>query len=143
MKCRESCSALTAITTKPSPANTAASAFGMTTTQALTTCRSANAATMTTTPPANAAGALFTAITPTTTMTITPTATGAMRNAVKAQSTSTVTSLTRFSTATRSAIMALNLKSTRAERTAITQIRFWVSATGLRNESIFARLRLK
>ena len=67
----------------------------------------------------------------TTTMTmITPTATVATRNVRTVPFTNTITSPTRYFMATASAISAWNLKSTRAARTAITLIRFWVSATG-------------
>ena len=87
--------AMTAITARQSFVSTAVTESGLTTMQALTVCRSATRATMTTTRPVNAAVVLSTATTPITMMTmITPIATGAMRNARTAQFTSTTTSLT-------------------------------------------------
>ena len=124
-------SAMIATTAKPSPANTAATESGRTIMQALTACRSAIRATMITTLPASAVAESFTGTTLTTTMTmITPTATVATRNVRTVPFTNTITSPTRYFMATASAISAWNLKSTRAARTAITLIRFWVSATG-------------
>ena len=129
-------SVTTATTAKLSPANTVATESGLMTTLDLTVCRSAIPATTITTLLANAAGALFTVITPTTAMTmITPTATGATRNVRTAPFMSTTTSPNRYFTATQSAISAWNLKSMRVARMATTQIRFWVSATGLRSTS--------
>ena len=128
--------AMTATTAKLSLVSIAVTESGRTTTQAQTVCRSATPATTITTRPVSAVAESFTGTTPTTMMrTITPIAIGAMRNARTVLFMSTITSPTRYFTVTQSVISAWNLKSMRAERTATTLIRFWVSATGLRSTS--------
>ncbi len=128
--------AMTATTEKLSLVSIAVTESGPTIMQALTVCRSAIPATTITTRPVNAAVESFIGIVPTMTMTmITPTATAATRNASTVPFTNTATSRTRYFTATRSAISAWNLRSTRAARAVTMRIRFWTSATGLRSTS--------
>jgi len=118
-------SATTAITAKPSPANTVVTESGRTIMRALTVCHSAIRAMTIITRPASAAAESFIGTTPTTMMrTITPTSTDATRNVRTAQFTSTITSPTRYFTVTASVISVWNLKSTRAARTVTMLIRF-------------------
>ena len=104
-------------TVKQLNAHIAAKESGLTIMQAQTVRRSAIRATMITTRPASAAGALSTVIMPITMMTMTtPTATGATRNVRTVPFTNITTNPIPYFTATANAISAWNLKSTRAAK---------------------------